>query len=100
MCVVSMVFDRYQDRFPWGDSTQGPQVQPQPTPPSITITSPLPQLPMAELKKLIEEFKEAVAAARTVDRLTNQPDCEDPEKAKLEQRVLELEKRLAALEAK
>lgn len=33
--------------------------------------------------------------AKTVDKLTGQPDCEDPEKAKLVARVEELEKKLA-----
>lgn len=50
------------------------------------------------LKTLIREFREAIEAAKVVDRLTNQPDCVDPEKAKLEERVLQLEERIAKLE--
>lgn len=53
-----------------------------------------------ELRALIAEFKEAVAAARKVDLLTKQPDCEDPEKAKLEERVARIEKALDAMAPK
>lgn len=86
-----MVFDNYYDRFERYEPYRPPQ--------TITFTQPLLQLPLDELRKLIDEFKEAVAAARTVDRLTGQPDCADPEKAKLEQRVAELEAQLAAIKA-
>jgi hypothetical protein len=46
---------------------------------------------VADLRKLIANYREAMKAAETVDRLTGQPDCEDPEKAKLKERVAELE---------
>ena len=88
MCVVSGVYDHYRDLFP------------KPNQDFVTITtdgvSPavIPSQDLAELRKLIEEFKEAIAAAKVVDRLTGQPDCEDPEKAKLEARVAALEKEL------
>jgi hypothetical protein len=90
MCVVSMVHDFYEPRIPrqWGDYQQ----------PTITIT---PQLPtaaeVAELRQLIKDFREAVEAAKRIDALTNQPDCVDPEKAKLEERVAALERRLEGL---
>jgi hypothetical protein len=85
MCVVSMVHDHYFDRFK-------PYVQPQET------KWPWPAEPPVdtdELRKLIDEFKEAIAAAKKIDVLTKQPDCVDPEKAKLSARVAELEKKLA-----
>lgn len=71
-----MVYDHYQNRFPG-------TIIPAPSPPETQ-----------ELRQLIEEFRQAVAAARLVDRLTKQPDCEDPTKAKLEERVAALESQL------
>jgi hypothetical protein len=87
-----MVFDHYSDRIPreW--------------PVDQTSFNILPAVPLdmatqlENLRKLIDEFREAVAAARKIDTLTGQPDCEDPEKAKLEARVAELESKLVALE--
>lgn len=96
MCVVSMVMDDFNDRFrPWIDQPINP-----PLPQTITVTDGtsgawLTSATVAELRQLIQEFKEAVAAAKTVDRLTKQPDCQDPEKIKLVERVAELEKQLA-----
>lgn len=82
MCVTSMVFDYYQGPFH--------KVYPTwPTP----LTPPEDQL-TAEMRQLIAEFREAVAAAKAVDRLTGQTDCADPEKAKLEERVRRLEEML------
>lgn len=86
MCTLSMVMDHYQDRFPYPSSNPVPSK-------TITVTP----LPTEELRQLIREFREAVAAAKTVDALTNQPDCEDPEKAKLEERVAVLEAELLKL---
>jgi len=37
-------------------------------------------------QKKIDDFKRTIEAAKTVDALTGQPDCVDPEKAKLEER--------------
>lgn len=73
MCVVSMVYDRYKPYIPPAD---------------------VPIISAAELRQLLDEFREAIKAAQTVDRLTGQPDCADPDKAKLEERVTKLEKRL------
>lgn len=84
MCVVSMVFDYYDKTIPW----------PAPNKPYEWY----PPLPPVDLDKQIKDFLEALQAAKKVDKLTAQPDCEDPEKAKLLDRVAELEKRLAAIE--
>lgn len=101
MCVVSMVFDDFGRRFtPWIQPWQ-PTIVPTPAPAPFSppVVLPIPgAAEVAELRKLIDEFKEALAAARTVDRLTNKPDCEDPDKARLLDRVADLEKRLAAVE--
>lgn len=42
----------------------------------------------------IDLFKRMITDARLLDRETGQPGCEDPDKAKLEDRVDELEEKL------
>lgn len=42
----------------------------------------------------IELFKRMVADARLFDEESGQPDCEDPAKAKVEERISSLEKEL------
>ena len=92
MCVVSMVHDHYAPLIPDWTKPFAPTpilpIQPEITPAQAT-----------DWARIAEEFRRAVAAARVVDELTKQPDCVDPEKAKLEERVAMLEKRLAELEA-
>ena len=104
MCVVSMVMDHYKPLIP--ENWQPKPVQIDPVAPAFvwhpaqTIDAATVEALRAEgdrLERLIADFKQAVAAARTVDALTAQPDCEDPEKAKLEARVAELERRLDAM---
>lgn len=82
MCVVSMVYDRFEPLIPY------PPWQPTPEPEQVKL-----------LKELIEQFQKAAEAAKVVDRLTGQPDCLDPDKAKLDERVVALEDRIAQLEA-
>lgn len=81
MCVVSMVMDHYRPVF-------YPYIPPQ--------TLPFRERPALMdpefVKERIREFKESLEAAEKVDRLTGQPDCEDPEKAKLKEQVDRLEK--------
>jgi len=101
MCVLSMVMDHF-----------GPKIPSWPTPNPPNFVFPIaPAAPMDltggfviisreeadRLRALIADFRAAVEAAKAVDRLTAQPDCVDPEKAKLEERVAELEKRLSAI---
>lgn len=70
MCVVSMVTDHYR-KYPndWWDMTKWDDY--------------------LDLKRKAEEY----------DRITKQPDCEDPQKQRFEQEVLkrlkDLEKKLA-----
>ena len=45
-------------------------------------------------QKKIDDFKRTIEAAKTVDALTGQPDCVDPEKAKLMQAI---ERRMAEM---
>lgn len=102
MCVVSMVHDHYNPLFP--------EIERWVRPPSIIVPSspygpefPWPPAPPVvdtakanEFMKLIENFKRAKEAAELVDELTGQPDCLDPEKSKLEERIAMLEAELAA----
>lgn len=101
MCVVSAVMDHYLPLIP--DITK-PWPQPAPQPSGTTLTGftipnfqVISQEEIESLRKLIAEFKEAVEAAKVVDRLTNQPDCVDPEKKKLEDRVALLEQEIAKM---
>jgi hypothetical protein len=116
MCVYSMVMDHYKDRFErqWPGFGEGnPWRMPAPINPMIPsppidrdaqakqwqaemdrLLKPKPSPEIEALRELIKEFREALAAAKLVDVLTDQPDCEDPVKAKLEDRVKALEKHL------
>lgn len=86
MCVMSMVHDHYEPIIPWiSPAPQVPWVTPE-----TTGTAPF------DWVKLVEEFRKAQEAAKTVDSLTGQKDCLDPNKAKLEERVRELEAAIAS----
>lgn len=89
MCVYSMVMDKYD---PWIPTIERTPVEPLQWP--ITVQS-WPTTDIDKLKALIEEFKRLVQNAKEIDTKTGQPDCADPEKAKLVDRVAELEKLLA-----
>lgn len=69
-----------------------PYVWPVPANPKIELTP-------EELAALLAAFRSAVSAAETFDRLTGQPDCVDPEKATPIERVEDLERRLAEIDA-
>lgn len=95
MCMVSNVYDQWNPWFPSPSTV--PVTQPTPIPTPIVIQQGLNISP-EDLRLLIKSFHKAVEAAKVFDQITGQPDCEDPDKAKLEERVAELEKRLAELE--
>lgn len=108
MCVVSMVYDYYKDKFDFPevgtpDITTVPITVAGGTVQGITLTTPeyvvISKEEVEAIRSLIHEFRNAVSAAKTVDKLTNQPDCEDPQKKKLEDRVAMLEQQLAAMKA-
>ena len=91
MCTYSAVMDRWQPIFP--------PVDPHPIPPMPIVPWVLPPPPPnTTWPELIEKFRKEAEAARQHDIDTKQPDCEDPEKAKLVDRVAELERRLALIE--
>ncbi len=76
MCTYSMVIDKFTGDFqPW-------------IIPQVPIENPL------GLQDLINRFKIAQEAAKVVDNALGSPDCEDPEKVKLVERVAELEQAL------
>lgn len=110
MCIVSNVYDHYGQRFPvWPQPPQPVPYVPQPEEISdvarkvteilrgstTTTTSDI-----AELRKLIAEFREAVEMAKKLDALLKQPDCTDPTKAALEERVRRIEEVIGRMETK
>lgn len=87
MCTLSMVHDHYNDQFkPYGPITT--------TGTGYVYIPPDRPIDMEKLEKLVNEFKEAVAAATKLDALLKQPDCVDPVKADLQERVAVLERLL------
>lgn len=103
MCVVSMVMDHFDPIIPTDWTPQelrlrsGSTIAWPPPAPIDAATVDALRAEVAALAKVVADFKVAVEAARKVDALTSQPDCADPEKAKLEARVAELERRLDAV---
>lgn len=100
MCVVSMVSDHYSPLIPfptWPGESPTPTAVPIGMLPLSVVIS---QEEVDRLRALIKDFKEAMEAAAKVDRLTGQPDCVDPEKKKLTERVAALELQLKAFKAK
>jgi hypothetical protein len=98
MCNVSMIMDTWSPHIPqpneWVPRTvpQFPQQIPINVPPDPAKR--VAEMTVDELRKLLAAFHNAVAAAETFDRLTGQPDCIDAEKAKLVDRVAELERKI------
>lgn len=59
--------------------------------PFSPLDSTTPSISVEELVKRLQQFAEAAEAAKKVDELTGQKDCVDPDKARLQERVRELE---------
>lgn len=102
MCMMSLVMDQYRPFIPPSDYRWNPNVLPPGVnPPSVTpyiLPTPIPAPISAEdLRRLLDAFKKACAAAEEFDEITGQPDCVDPEKAELIDRVAELEAQLDAI---
>lgn len=84
MCVVSMIYDHYWDRW---NPYRSPPVPEFPVPPTVPVPPPQPAITPEE----IEEFRKLLERAREYDRKHNQPDCELEEKReKLRQLAKEL----------
>ena len=78
MCAVSMIIDYGRDRIwphqPWTTPNMEP-VYPLPIP-------QFPQIDEAAMKAKLDAFLKLIEQAKETDKVTNQPDCEDPEKVK------------------
>lgn len=101
MCVVSMVYDHYWDKW-----SQPPyRISPTPLPYQVPVVTPYPQpfvpvvpVPVAPVVPVqlptqaeIEEFRKLLERAREYDKRTGQPDCELEEKrAKLKKLAEEM----------
>lgn len=79
MCVVSMIFDHYHDKW-----SQRPPAQPYPWPFPYSVPDSMKPLPLqpAITPEEIEEFRKLLARAREYDKRNNEPDCELEEKRK------------------
>jgi hypothetical protein len=103
-----MVHDHYDPLIPYPDQIQpwravpGTSVPTNPAPIPVMgpliITDPAIFQQLEEIKKLIAAYREDVQKAKELDISLKQPDCIDPEKAKLIERVEQLEARIAELE--
>ncbi len=90
MCVVSNVMDEWTPQIP--EVIPGwPQGGVTTITPSAWLSAPS----LEDIRKLIQEFMTKLEAAKEADRKSGAADCVDPEKAKLLDRVVELEKLLA-----
>jgi hypothetical protein len=97
---MSQVFDHFDPLIPNGPSN--PWVTPATPAPSVPWFTPVvPSMPPAQdpeaVKRILEEFAKAREAAAIVDKALGNKDCVDPEKAKLLDRIVWLEKIIDAL---
>lgn len=86
MCVVSAISDHYKD-IKWDDYHHWDKKPAYPMP--VVIHTPPTEAEV--LKKIMDLIKQA----RELDKLTGEPDCEDPKKT---QWIRDVEKRLDELE--
>lgn len=96
MCVISMVYDTFTPRIDRWQIPIHPTVPIHPWP----VPGGEPPPTISDLERLLKDFRKAAEAAKVVDALTGQPDCADPEKAKLEARVADLEREVKRLRRK
>jgi len=83
MCVVSMVMDHYNERWP----KEYPWIQ-QPT---VTYCySDVTRAEFEALKKEVENLKELLVKATEYDRRNNEPNCEIEEKVAAVKKIAEL----------
>ncbi len=89
---MSLVMQEFEPHIP-----RPQEIWPEKNPewPYLETTNPIIRFDPVQLKELLDAFHAAVKAAEVFDRITGQPDCVDPEKAKLEERVAELEAKLS-----
>lgn len=84
MCVVSNVYDNWNNNFPkkWPWITPVPGTTPQIDHNYFNSQEDLKK-EIDSLKNEIEELKKLIKAAKEFDKNTGQPDCEMDEKMKL-----------------
>lgn len=83
--------------WPWPNNPYAPPA-PATSPPTIVQPQVAEGVDNKTVKELIDTLRQAIEAAERFDKLTGQPDCVDPEKATLMERVEELERRLKEIE--
>lgn len=88
MCTVSMVGDTYADR--WRYIRTVPPFTETGTSTTLVLPSPITREEFDALKAEVEEMRELLIAAKRIDELTGQPDCEMEEKVAVLRRVAEL----------
>lgn len=88
MCVLSFVGDHYQktwpERYPWIVPNQPEPIKPMVIPPSVSREE------FNTLKREVEDMKRLLKAAKEIDEMTGQPDCEIEDKVALLRRVAEV----------
>jgi hypothetical protein len=96
MCTFSMVVDQIGPFIPDIDPTWRP-------PPTIPVFTPNSVSPYSieqieEWRRFFEDAKAKLEAAKAEDAAAGTPDCTDPSKAPILERLAEMERRLAAIE--
>lgn len=92
MCTVSIIGDHYSDRWKWVPQYPPvvvPNVNPRPQDYNI-VYSGISRAEFDALKREVEEMKELLIAAKRIDEVTGQPDCEMADKVAVLRRVAEL----------
>lgn len=93
MCTFSMIVDQLGSVIP------DIQVNPAWTQPSPPLSfTPYSHEQIEEWRKFFEEAKVKLAAAKAEDAAAGTPDCTDPAKAPILERLAEMERRLTAIE--
>jgi hypothetical protein len=87
MCVVSAVHQGYDQVIPQRHHWPLNPVAPK------TISE-------EDIRRILDAYRESLDLARQVDEIAERPDCEDPVKAELLDRVAEIEARLDEIEAR
>lgn len=85
MCTVSVVGDHYSDKWKWV-----PQVPFQPNQTYPIVTTWVTRQEFDKLKREVGEMKELLIAAKRIDEVTGQPDCEMADKVAILRRIAEL----------
>lgn len=82
MCVASMIYDHFRDKW-----DKYPRPQPYRQVPPVFPYVPYPPLPPQIMLDEIKEFKELLEKARKYDEENNQKDCELDEKKELLKKI-------------